>query len=121
MLRQLFQNLIGNALKYRAETRDPIVRILATEESSSCILTINDNGVGFEESAIDRAFQPFVRLHSTEFERGSGIGLSICRRVVERHGGSIQVKSTPGEGSTFFVRVPSDRVVGWTTAQEAAQ
>ncbi len=134
-IRQLFQNLISNALKFQPEGQTPEVRIgfeaiesKAPREADGTAgstddapepaeraeklapvlarFSISDNGIGFEERYLDRIFDPFARLHGrTEFP-GSGIGLAICRRVAERHGGALTARSTPGEGSTFFVDLP---------------
>lgn len=109
-MRQLFQNLIGNALKFRRPGEVPRVVIEgATFESESgpqVRIEVRDNGIGFDEQYHDRIFQIFQRLHGkTEFE-GTGIGLAICKKIVERHDGSIQARSLPGEGTTFIVELP---------------
>ena len=107
-VRQLFQNLIGNALKYRGE-RKPIIRIYCDSSSSDrfCEIHVEDNGIGFDECYLDKIFKPFQRLHgkSAPYE-GTGIGLAICRRIVERHGGRISAGSEPGKGATFIVKLP---------------
>jgi len=72
-----------------------------------CRLTVEDNGIGFEESHADRIFTPFKRLHGRDAYEGTGMGLAICRRIVERHGGHITVSSTPEEGTTFTVLLPA--------------
>jgi PAS domain S-box-containing protein len=118
-MRQLLQNLIGNALKYRRPDEPPVVKLsscyysaaeepTATEPSadSICQITVEDNGIGFDEKYLDRIFNPFQRLHGRGQYEGSGIGLAICRRIVERHGGTITARSAPGQGSTFIVRLP---------------
>ncbi|MFP5213094.1 MAG: PAS domain S-box protein [Acidobacteriota bacterium] len=109
-MRQLFQNLIGNALKYRKVDEPPAVRIHAMEERGACRLIVEDNGIGFDEKYLDRIFKPFQRLHgkSSPYE-GTGMGLAICRKIVERHGGNITARSTPGEGSTFIITLPVKR------------
>jgi len=102
-MRQLFQNLIGNALKFHKPDLGPVVKIY--EESQGTIV-VEDNGIGFDEKYRDRIFQVFQRLHGRgEFE-GSGIGLAICRKIAERHGGSIHASSTPGQGARFEIRLP---------------
>lgn len=103
---QLFQNLIGNALKYRSE-ESPRIRVSAKQdEQGSCEICVEDNGIGFEQQYAERIFKPFQRLHSrTEYE-GTGMGLAICRKIAERHGGSIRAESEPGKGSTFIIRLP---------------
>jgi PAS domain S-box-containing protein len=97
---QLFQNLIGNALKYRGSER-PRIGISCTEGARDWLFAVRDNGIGIEAGAEERIFEMFQRLHTAEEYPGTGIGLAMCKRIVERHGGSIQVRSRPGEGSTF--------------------
>jgi len=108
-MRQLFQNLIGNALKFRRAGVKAIVRVrsTATIESETLQIVVEDNGIGFDEGHLDKIFEPFQRLHGrgSPYE-GTGMGLTICRRIVDRHGGSITVRSKPGEGSTFMVNLP---------------
>jgi signal transduction histidine kinase len=106
-MRQLFQNLIGNALKYHAAGVAPIVDVRASTHNNECILTVTDNGIGFEQKYAEQIFGVFTRLHgrSSEFE-GSGIGLSVCRKIVDRHGGTIAATSELGKGAVFTVRLP---------------
>lgn len=104
-LTQLFQNLIGNALKYRRERR-PEIRIEARAMADAWQYSVQDNGIGIEPQYFERIFQMFQRLHTREEYPGTGIGLTLCRRIVERHGGRIWVESRPGEGSTFFFTIP---------------
>jgi PAS domain S-box-containing protein len=120
-MRQLLQNLIVNALKFHREDQKPRVKIsrrifenkrrsLQAGSSDICQILVKDNGIGFDEKYLDRIFQPFQRLHSrTEYE-GTGIGLSVCRRIAERHGGEISAKSQPGRGSTFIVTLPVKQI-----------
>lgn len=103
---QLLQNLIGNALKYHKEGVPPVVRVTSEKESSRVRIFVEDNGIGFEEKYVDNIFSPFKRLHSREEYEGTGIGLTVCRKIVERHGGIITARSTPGEGSTFIIELP---------------
>ena len=108
-MRQLFQNLIGNALKFRGPDTPPLVRVYAEhpeEENGSFRLCIEDNGIGFDEAYLERIFQPFQRLHGRSEYEGSGIGLAICRKIVERHNGSITASSAPGQGASFIVTLP---------------
>lgn len=110
-MRQLFQNLVGNALKYQDPEQRPHVRIhSAFSRNGTCRVAVEDNGIGFDEKYLDRIFAPFQRLHgrSSSYE-GTGMGLAICRKIVERHGGSITARSTPGKGSTFIVEFPNSR------------
>jgi NO-binding membrane sensor protein with MHYT domain/nitrogen-specific signal transduction histidine kinase len=104
-LTQLFQNLIGNALKYCRE-RVPEVRVDAKPADKAWLFSVQDNGIGIEPQYFERIFQMFQRLHTREEYSGTGIGLAICRRIVERHGGRIWVESQPGRGSTFLFAIP---------------
>jgi PAS domain S-box-containing protein len=103
---QLLENLIGNALKFRHTGGSPLVKVSAKINGDACQISIEDNGIGFDIQYLDRIFKPFERLHSREEYEGSGMGLAICRRIAERHAGSITATSTPGEGSTFIVTLP---------------
>jgi len=118
-MRQLFQNLIGNALKYHRPGIAPVVRISAetvpaagengdpdSEPVSMCRITVRDNGIGFKEEDADRIFGIFQRLHHRHEYEGTGIGLSICRRIVEHHGGVMEAAGTPGQGARFVVSLP---------------
>jgi signal transduction histidine kinase len=109
-MRQLMQNLIGNALKYHRPEVPPVVRVsnrpVAGQARELCQIVVEDNGIGFEEVYADRIFTIFQRLHGrTEYE-GTGVGLAVCRKIAERHGGSISARSTPGQGSSFLVTLP---------------
>ena len=105
-LQLVFQNLIGNAIKFAREGVAPQVRLRAERKAELWQFTVSDNGIGIEEKFVERIFGLFQRLHSREAYEGSGIGLTITRRVIERHGGRIWVESTPDEGSTFFFSLP---------------
>lgn len=107
-VQHLLQNLVGNALKFHKPGHPARVKVSARPAGPGSIeLVVEDNGVGFDDAYLDRIFQPFQRLHGrSEFE-GSGMGLAICRKIVERHGGQISATSRPGEGSTFVVRLPT--------------
>jgi len=104
-IRQLFQNLIANALKFHGEEQSHI-RIYSRPTDHDCPIFVEDNGIGFDEKYLDRIFVPFQRLHGKSAYEGTGMGLAICRKIVERHGGSITAKSKPGEGSTFIITLP---------------
>jgi signal transduction histidine kinase len=111
-MRQLFQNLIGNALKYRREGVEPIVELISGVEAGRAVIRVKDNGMGFDSEHAERIFGIFERLHGrTEYE-GTGIGLALCRRIVERHAGEISAESEPGSGSTFVVTLPIGGVSG---------
>jgi PAS domain S-box-containing protein len=104
-LTQLFQNLVGNAIKYRTERR-PDICIAANRHGSEWVFTVQDNGIGIESQYFGRIFQMFQRLHTRKEYSGTGIGLAVCRKIVERHGGKIWVESQPGQGSTFLFTIP---------------
>lgn len=103
----LMQNLIGNAVKYRHGNRRPEIRISYTLLLDKMVITVADNGIGFEPQYAAQIFEPFKRLHSNDEYKGSGMGLSICRKVVEEAGGYISASSTPGEGSIFTITLPA--------------
>jgi len=106
-MRQLLQNLLGNALKFGQEGVPAAVEVTAeVEEGSRCLLSVRDNGIGFDEKHLDRIFTVFQRLHARGEYEGTGIGLAICRKIVERHGGTITARSQPGRGAAFVVSLP---------------
>src|SRR3954453_18277502 len=105
-LGQLLQNLIANAIKFSRPGVAPEVMIDRMDDESGWHLTIRDNGIGIEERHAERIFKMFSRLHGREEYDGTGIGLAICRRITDRHGGRIWVESAPGAGSTFHVVLP---------------
>jgi PAS domain S-box-containing protein len=112
-LHQLFMNIILNALKYKKESRIPIVNIFGRKENADYWnIIIEDNGIGFDEKYSDKIFQPFKRLHGRSEYEGSGIGLSICKKIVDHHEGTISVKSKPGEGTTFTITLPANQPAG---------
>jgi len=117
-MRQLLQNLLGNALKFQPADSQPVIEIQAktiprpfadgAEPTAGdlCELTVKDNGIGFDEKYLEKIFAMFQRLHGrTEYE-GTGVGLAVCRRIADRHGGTINARSKPGEGATFIVTLP---------------
>lgn len=108
---QLLQNLIGNALKFHRPGETPRVRIqgemVAGEEGPACRILVEDNGIGFDEKYLDRIFQVFQRLHGRGQYDGTGVGLAVCRRIAERHGGAITATSAPGQGARFLVTLPA--------------
>jgi light-regulated signal transduction histidine kinase (bacteriophytochrome) len=105
-MRQLLQNLAGNALKFHREGVPPLVTVRGELENGRCRVIVADNGIGFEEKYADRIFTMFERLHARARYEGTGIGLAICRKIVERHGGEIRAHGKPGEGATFIVTLP---------------
>ncbi|UTF52966.1 PAS domain-containing sensor histidine kinase [Natronosalvus rutilus] len=105
-LRQLFQNLMENALQYSGE-QEPRVAISATRDEEEWIVSVSDEGIGIDQEDADRVFKVFQRLHSHEEYEGTGIGLALCKRIVERHGGEIWIDSNPDDGSTFSFTLPA--------------
>lgn len=104
-LLQVFQNLVGNALKYRSADRPPKIHIGVKTEGSQAVVFVSDNGMGIRREDAEKIFAPFQRLHGREYE-GAGIGLAMCKTIIERMGGRIWVESEPGRGSTFFFTIP---------------
>jgi light-regulated signal transduction histidine kinase (bacteriophytochrome) len=114
-LEQVFQNLIGNAIRYRSDL-PPRVEIAAVRQDGQWLFTVRDNGIGIEPEFTEQIFGMFKRLHTAAKYPGSGMGLAICKRIIERAGGRIWVDSAPGSGSTFCFTVP-----GGTLAQESGR
>ena len=118
-MRQLLQNLIGNALKFHRPGDSPVVRVgddllcerdkragRPKEPAEFCRIIIEDNGIGFDEKYIDRIFAPFQRLHGRSEYDGTGIGLTVCQKIAQRHNGSIIAESSPGDGARFVISLP---------------
>ena len=108
---QLLQNLIGNAIKFRREDA-PRVHISARDCGHEWLFTVQDNGIGLEAKFAERIFEIFQRLHTRQEYPGTGIGLAICKRIVELHGGKIGCDSTLGVGSTFYFTLPKSKEKG---------
>jgi signal transduction histidine kinase len=113
-MRQLLQNLLGNALKFRREGVVPELRVSAQLTDHVAELTIQDNGIGFDEQYATRIFRAFERLHGARAYAGTGIGLALCRKIIERHNGTITATSELGNGATFTIRLPLEQTVAST-------
>lgn len=115
-MRRLLQNLIANALKFHKAGAPPRVRVdgalLDAEAGQWCRITVQDNGIGFDSAYRERIFEVFQRLHGRDEYEGTGIGLAICRKIVQRHGGEITAESAPGQGATFIVTLPVRHLQG---------
>ncbi len=105
-LQQLFQNLIGNAIKYCSPERPPVVHLRAERQDEYWVFSVADNGIGIDPKYKENIFVLFKRLHSGDEYSGTGIGLAICQRIVDRYHGRIWVESEPGRGSTFRFTLP---------------
>ena len=105
LMTELLQNLISNAIKFHSQ-EPPLVHISAQQAGSEWVFSVQDNGIGIDAKYLDRIFAIFQRLHPSDQYAGSGIGLAVCKRVAERHGGRIWCESEPGKGTTFFFSVP---------------
>ncbi len=112
-LRQVFQNLIGNALKFHRKEQAPVVKVSAVPGNADTVdLYFDDNGIGFDNKDANRVFLPFQRLHGRQAYEGTGIGLAICKKIAEQHGGVIRAESKAGEGSRFVVTLPLHGPIG---------
>lgn len=110
-LQQVFQNIVGNAVKFAAAERRPVVRIDAERRPGEWLFTVADNGIGMEPQYLERIFQVSQRLHTQDRYPGTGMGLPICRRIIGRHGGRIWAESSPGEGTRFRFTLPAEPAV----------
>jgi chemotaxis family two-component system sensor kinase Cph1 len=105
---QLFQNLLINALKFQGR-EPPKVHLSARRQGDEWIFGVQDNGIGIDAQHQERIFAIFQRLHRREDFPGTGLGLALCKKIVERHGGHIWVESAPGRGSTFYFSIPGGK------------
>ncbi len=105
LVRQLFANLISNSIKYREDNRDPEINIASQCDGNTLKITVTDNGIGFDQKLVTRAFEPFNRLHTDKKYKGNGIGLSICATVCEKHDWKLSAESSPGSGSVFAIEI----------------
>jgi signal transduction histidine kinase len=107
-MHQLFMNLIGNALKFHRKGVSPVVNLDTTCEGNGiCVISVEDNGIGIDEKHVDKIFKPFERLHGRTTYEGTGIGLTICNKIVTRHGGEIKIKRQSTDGITFHITLPA--------------
>lgn len=107
-MEQLFTNLIGNAVKYARKDNPPHIKIEAQQTGSGWKISFSDNGIGFDESYSKKIFEIFQRLHTKSEYEGTGIGLAICKKIVQNHNGNISATSTIGVGTTFTIELPNE-------------
>ena len=105
-LTQLFQNLLANGIKFRRQDESPRIHVSAVDSGAEWMISVQDNGIGIDPRHAERVFQMFQRLHTRAEYPGTGIGLAVCKKVIERHGGKLWVESEPGAGSTFRFTIP---------------
>ncbi len=106
---QLFQNLISNAIKFRG-SGPPLIHVSAERSGKEWVFSVSDNGIGIEPQYLDRIFKIFQRIHGRDEYPGTGIGLAVCKRIVERLGGRIWLRSEFGKGSTFYFTLPTKKI-----------
>jgi signal transduction histidine kinase len=101
LLRQVFTNLIGNAIKFANRSQHPQVEVSTEARDGEAVFMVRDNGIGFDPASAQRLFKPFQRLHDRSYE-GFGVGLSIVKRIIDRHGGRVWAEGSPGQGASFY-------------------
>jgi signal transduction histidine kinase len=106
-IERVLQNLISNAIKYQPKDANPVIKVFARRQGQMWAIHVQDNGIGIAPEYHDRIFGAFKRLHGQHEYEGSGIGLAICKKTIERHGGTIRVESAPGKGSAFIFTLPA--------------
>jgi chemotaxis family two-component system sensor kinase Cph1 len=111
---QLFQNLLSNAIKFN-ENKSPLVQVSAEVLKTEWRFSVQDNGIGIEPKDLGRLFIIFQRLHKRDKYPGRGLGLAICKKIVQRHGGRIWVESEPGKGARFYISIPRDEFSDYTS------
>jgi light-regulated signal transduction histidine kinase (bacteriophytochrome) len=107
LLRQVWANLIGNAMKYSSKRPDPCVTIGAMEEETGVVYFVRDNGAGFDMKYSGKLFKVFQRLHSQDEFEGTGVGLALVKRILDKHRADIWAESSPGNGAVFYFRLPA--------------
>ena len=118
-LLQLFQNLLSNAMKFHHQ-QTPVIRISCTQQGNEWIIAVSDNGIGIASDQQERIFHMFQRLHARNEYEGTGMGLAICRKIVERHGGRIWVDSALGQGATFYIALRSAAAAQHSNIEQGA-
>jgi hypothetical protein len=108
----LFQNLLANAIKFRRKDECPRIHVSSVDSDAEWIISVQDNGIGIDARHAERIFQVFQRLHTRQEYPGTGIGLAVCKKVVERHGGKLWVEAEPGAGCTFRFTIPKPKING---------
>ena len=107
-IRQVWINLISNAIKYSRNADKPIIEIGSLPDNGSVTFFVKDNGVGFDVQYANKLFKVFQRLHGADEFEGTGVGLAIVEKIISKHGGSVWAKSEPGKGATFYFNMPAE-------------